>query len=69
MGVVIGWLYRSSLKRGAKGGHWAWYIMALGAWVLRRDRERRSAAVVSFPIKPGERVLVTMRDLEPGADS
>ena len=69
MVALIGWLYRSALKRGAKGGHWAWYVVALGAWILRRDREARSASVVSVPIKPGERVLVSMRELDKSSDS
>jgi len=69
MGAIIGWLYRSALKRGARGGHWAWYVVALGAFILRRDREQRSEAVVSVPVKPGDRILVTMRELGSRIDS
>jgi len=69
MGALIGVLYRSALKRGAKGGHWSWYVVALGAMILRRDRERRSEAKLSVPIRPGERVMVSMRDLGKSADS
>jgi hypothetical protein len=64
MGALIGWLYRSALKRGAKGGHWAWYVVALGAFLLRRDRERRTRPVVGFSVKPGETVQVTARELD-----
>ena len=55
----IGWLYRSAIKRGAKGGHWAWYVLAAGAWVLRKDRERRAVAPLSTQLKPGETVMIT----------
>ena len=65
MSALIGWLYRSALKRGARGGNWAWYVVALGAIILRRDRDRRSAAHISVPIKPGDRFEVSMRKLSP----
>jgi hypothetical protein len=61
--ALIGWLYRSALKRGARGQHWAWYIVALGAWVLRRDRDHRGSALLRVPIKPGDRIEVSMREL------
>jgi hypothetical protein len=64
VGTILGWLYRSALKRGAKGGHWAWYIVALGVVVLRRDRERRAATVIDVPLKPGDRFEVSMHELD-----
>jgi len=64
VGAIIGWIYRNSLKRGARGGSWAWYVVALGAVVLRRDRERRSSAVINVPIKPGDRLEVSMEKLD-----
>ena len=64
MTALIGWLYRSALKRGARGDHWAWYLVALGALILRRDRDRRSASLISVPIKPGDRIEVSMRQLD-----
>ena len=69
MGALIAWIYRTGLKRGSKGGHWSWYIVALAALILRRDRERRSSPVVNFPLKPGDKVLVTMRELGTTSDS
>jgi hypothetical protein len=60
--VLIGWLYRSALKRGATGGHWAWYVVALGALVLRRDQARRSQAPLTAPLKPGETLVITARE-------
>ena len=65
MTALIAWLYRTALKRGARGQHWAWYVVALGAWVLRKDRERSGSALVRVPIKPGERIEVSMRELSP----
>lgn len=55
----IAWLYRTAIKRGAKGGHWAWYVLALGAWVLRRDQARRAQAPLSTSLQPGETVMIT----------
>ncbi len=69
MGAIIGWLYRTGLKRGTTGGHWAWLILALGAFILRRDRERRETPAVRMDIKPGERMMVTMRELGMSSDS
>jgi hypothetical protein len=69
VGALVGFIYRSALKRGTTGGHWAWYVVALGAIILRRDRDRRSAPVVQVPISPGERVLVTMRRLSKTTDA
>ena len=67
MGAIIGWLYRSALKRGARGGSWAWYVVALGAFLLRRDRERRNRAIVSFTVKPGETIQVNAKELDASA--
>jgi hypothetical protein len=69
VGAIIGWIYRNSLKRGARGGSWAWYVVALGAVVLRRDRERRSSAVINVPIKPGDRLEVSMEKLDVSHES
>ncbi len=55
----IAWLYRTAIKRGAKGGHWAWYVLALGAWVLRRDQARRTQSGLKTPLKPGETLVIT----------
>jgi len=67
--AIVNWLYRTGLKRGSSGGHWAWLIVALAAWILRQDRGRRAEPAVRMQIKPGERVLVTMRDLDTSAES
>lgn len=62
MTALINWLYRTGLKKGSSGGHWSWFVVALGAHILRRDKERQRGSVVSMPISPGENVLVTLRD-------
>jgi uncharacterized protein (DUF934 family) len=69
MAAVIGWLYRMGLRKGAAGGSPAWWIVALAAFILRRDRERRRESALTVPVKPGESVIVTMRDLGSSADS
>lgn len=62
MTALVNWLYRTGLKKGSTGGHWSWLVVALGAHILRADKERQRGSVVSMPISPGERVLVTLRD-------
>ena len=69
MVALIGWLYRTGIRRGASGGSPAWWIVALAAYILRMDRKRRNESALTVPVKPGESVIVTMRDLGSSADS
>ena len=43
--------------------------MALAAWILRRDSDRISKAPIQMDVKPGDRLMVTMRNLDTTADS
>ncbi len=67
--ATVNWLYRTGVKRGTTGGHWAWLIVALAAWILRRDSDRISKAPIQMDVKPGDRLMVTMRNLDTTADS
>jgi MYXO-CTERM domain-containing protein len=46
------------------GEHWAWLVLALAAFVLRRARRKEDESILSVPIRPGERYLVSLS--EPG---
>lgn len=46
------------------GEHWAWFALALSAYVLRRARRPGPAQVVHLGVRPGERYVVTVS--EPG---
>jgi hypothetical protein len=53
-------LARSGFRRGMDGEHWAWFVIALSAFALRRARRARDAPILSVPIKPGERFVVSL---------
>jgi uncharacterized protein (DUF934 family) len=69
MTAIIAWLYRTGLRKGAKGGNPAWLVIALAAYILRKDRERRRQSVITVPLQPGEDVIVSMRNLGSSVDS
>lgn len=62
MDLLLRRLVRSGLRRGLAGEHWAWLVLALAAFVFRRARRPGDETVVSLPIRPGERYLVSLRD-------
>lgn len=59
-------LGRTGLRRGLRGEHWAWFALALAAFVLRRAR-RPDDDAVSLSVRPGERYEVLLTD--PGTDA
>jgi hypothetical protein len=67
--ALINWLYRTGIRRGTTGRSWAWLVVALAAAILRHDRQQREEAAVSMQIKPGERMVIQMRDLDPSSDA
>lgn len=44
------------------GEHWSWFALALAAFALRRARQPMRTRVVTLPVRPGERYLVTTSD-------
>ena len=67
--AIINWLYRTGLKRGTTGGHWAWLVVALGAFILRRDADHSQTAPIQMDLKDGDTMVGTMRELGTTADS
>jgi hypothetical protein len=53
-------LARSGFRRGMDGEHWAWFVIALSAFALRRARRSRDETVFSVPIEPGEQYVVSV---------
>lgn len=58
--VVLRRLSRAGIRRGLAGGHWAWWVIAGAAFVLRRAR-RREDLRTTIDLKSDERYLVTLR--------
>ncbi len=61
MDALLRRLARSGLRRGMNGDHWAWFVLAGSAFLLRRARRRPDALIMSVPIEAGQRYLVTLR--------
>lgn len=61
--ILLRRLARTGLRRGLAGGHWAWWVIAGAAYVLRRAR-RREDLTTTIDLRPGDRYLVTLH--EPG---
>jgi hypothetical protein len=60
---------RAGFRRALSGGHWAWIVVAVAAFVLRRVR-RSDDPVTSVALRPGDRYLLSLRNpSEPVADS
>jgi hypothetical protein len=60
-------LAKSAARRGIAGEHWAWFVIALAAFVLRRARRADPPLVTSMPLRAGERLLVTLHGDMPAA--
>jgi|HubBroStandDraft_1064217.scaffolds.fasta_scaffold1341681_2 hypothetical protein len=61
MDYLLRRLLRAALRRGRQGEHWAWFVLAAGAYVLQRARRRQDPLVYSSRINPGDRLLVSIR--------
>ncbi|MHB1583284.1 MAG: hypothetical protein ACYCU7_10815 [Acidimicrobiales bacterium] len=57
---------RTGFRRAMAGEHWAWFVLAGAAVLLRRARRPEDALVLSRRLEPGERYLVTLR--APGSE-
>ena len=51
---------RTGVRRGLAGEHWAWFVVAGAAYVLRRSR-RPDERVERIDLHPGDRYLVTLQ--------
>lgn len=61
MDALLRRLARTGFRRGLSGEHWAWFVLAGSAFLLRRAR-RRDDLVTSVELHPGERYLLTLHD-------
>ena len=61
MDYLLRRLARTAARRGMRGEHWAWFALAAGAYVLQRARRREPPVVFSQRVKPGQRLLVSIR--------
>ena len=62
MNYLLRRLQRIAARRGLRGEHWAWFVLAGAAFLLRRSQDRDDPIVASRRLLPGESILVTLRD-------
>jgi hypothetical protein len=62
MDVFVRRLIRSAFRRGMADRNWAWLVIAGCIYVLRRTLGNKGAVVSSLRIKPGQQVLISVRD-------
>ncbi len=62
-------LQRAGFARVRRGQHWAWAVLAVASFLLRRARQPKDPVMVSMPLEPGERYLVTLSDRGSSAGS
>ncbi len=61
MDYLLRRLVKVATRRGMRGEHWAWFALAAGAYVLQRARRQKEPVVYTRRVKPGDRLLVTVR--------
>jgi len=44
-----------------RGEHWAWFVLAAGAFALRRFRRQEDPVVFSRTVVPGDSFMVSIR--------
>lgn len=54
-------LISNGLRRGMRGGHPAWFVLGVSAWLLNRSRKKRDDVVYRTQLQPGEGLVVTTR--------
>ena len=61
MDLLLRRFLRAGIRRGV-AGNWYWVLLAGATFFLRRTLNDRSSPVSSVTVKPGEQVLITVRD-------
>ena len=61
MDLLLRRFLRAGIRRGV-AGNWYWFLLAGATFFLRRTLNDRSSPVSSVTVKPGEQVLITVRD-------
>lgn len=54
-------LYRSGLRRGMSGEHWAWFVLAGAAYLLKRARQPDGKAA-RIHLRSGDRYVIEVSD-------
>jgi hypothetical protein len=49
-------------RRGMRGGHPLWFVVAASAWMLNRARKNRDDLVYRTQLRPGEGLVITTGD-------
>lgn len=62
MDYLLRRLFGTGIRRGLAGGHWAWFVLAGAAFVLRRARRKEDPLVRRLSISPGQEVRIRLRD-------
>jgi hypothetical protein len=61
MDALLRRLLRTGMRRGL-GGEWSWLALAGAAFVLRRALNDNGGKVSRIEVKPGEQILISVRD-------
>jgi hypothetical protein len=61
MDALLRRLIRTAMRRGM-AGDWVWLALAAATFVLRRVLSDKGGVISSVEVKPGEQVLITVRD-------
>ncbi|MGO9029471.1 MAG: hypothetical protein ACLQOZ_12680 [Acidimicrobiales bacterium] len=70
MDSLLRYIQKIGFRRGVRGQHPIWFIVAASAWMLIRARRSREAVVYRTVLQPGEGLIVeTARSHGPGSDS
>jgi hypothetical protein len=64
MDLLLRRIMRTAARRGMRGEHWAWFVIAAAAFALRRARRREDPLVYSQTVVPGDRLLLSVRSSE-----
>ena len=59
MDALLRRIARSAFRRTMAGEHWAWSIIALSAFVIRRARQPHEP-VETFQLRAGEKLLISV---------
>jgi hypothetical protein len=60
MDSLLGQLVRRALRRGLAGEHWAWFVLAATAFLLRRARRPDRHAGFTVGVEEGQRYEVSL---------
>jgi hypothetical protein len=60
--TLLRWLSRTGFRRGMGGDHWAWFVIAGAAYLLRRARQPSEdlAQVDLAHLEPGQRYEIRL---------